>query len=226
MCLQLWRLMHHKKASEHAFFRMINPLHSPQKSLSTAQANYSNIERETLALIFGITRFHTYLFGKSFKVHTDHKPLAMIWDKPLTSAPPRLQRLLIKIQGYNFDIEYKPGNTMLLSDTLSRLPNQSKNKEIPLDLRIDGVNLEDIDSQMDLINFGSAKQCALQEETHKDPTLIELRKMVNTGWLETIKEVPDNLRQYWSFRDEIGASQGVLFKGRQVIIPQSLQGDL
>ena len=132
------------------------PVAFASKSLSTAQANYSNIERETLALIFGITRFHTYLFGKNFKVHTDHKPLVMIWDKPLTSAPPRLQRLLIKIQGYNFDIEYKPGNTMLLSDTLSRLPNQSKNKEIPLDLRIDGVNLEDIDSQMDLINFGSA----------------------------------------------------------------------
>ena len=50
--------------------------------------------------------------------------------------------------------------------------------------------------------------------------------MVNTGWPETIKEVPDNLRQYWSFRDEIGVSQGVLFKGRQVIIPQSLQGDI
>lgn len=31
------------------------------KSLSPAQANYSNIERETLALVFGVTRFHTYL---------------------------------------------------------------------------------------------------------------------------------------------------------------------
>ncbi|XP_071477891.1 uncharacterized protein [Diadema antillarum] len=77
------------------------PVAFASKSLSPAQANYSNIEREALGLVFGITRFHTYLFGRTFTVETDHKPLEMIWKKPLASAPPRLQRLLIKIQGYD-----------------------------------------------------------------------------------------------------------------------------
>ncbi|XP_038052821.1 uncharacterized protein LOC119725487 [Patiria miniata] len=67
------------------------PIAFASKSLSPAQANYSNIERETLTLVFGITRFHSYLFGKEFTLHTDHKPLEMIWKKPLSSAPPRLQ---------------------------------------------------------------------------------------------------------------------------------------
>ena len=69
------------------------PVAFASKSLSTAQSNYSNIERETLALVFGITRFHTYLFSSDFIVHTDHKPIVMICNKPLTSAP-RLQRLI------------------------------------------------------------------------------------------------------------------------------------
>lgn len=45
------------------------------KSLSSVQRFYSNIERETLALVFGITRFHNYIFGKEVVVNTDHKPL-------------------------------------------------------------------------------------------------------------------------------------------------------
>ena len=85
------------------------PVAFASKSLSIAQSNYSNIERETLALVFGITRFHTYLFGKEFTVISDHKPLEMIWKKPLRSAPPRLQRLLIKVQGYRCQVKYRPG---------------------------------------------------------------------------------------------------------------------
>ena len=96
------------------------------KSLSQSQSSYSNIEREALGLVFGVMKFHTYLFGCRFKVLTDHKPLVSIWRKPLASAPPRLQRLLIKLQGYDFDIEYKPGPTMVIADALSRLPNPSK----------------------------------------------------------------------------------------------------
>ena len=83
------------------------PVAFASKSLSEAETRYSNIERETLALVFRITRFHTYLFGTKFTVHSDHKPLEMICHKPLGSAPPRLQRLLVKVQGYDFDVVYK-----------------------------------------------------------------------------------------------------------------------
>lgn len=82
--------------------------------------------------MFGVTRFHTYLFGKAFAVETDHKPLKMIWKKPLRSALPRLQKMLIKIQGYDCDIKYKPSSQMILSVTLSRLPNPNKKDDIKI----------------------------------------------------------------------------------------------
>ena len=74
-------------------------------------------------MVFGVQKFYTYLYGRSFKVITDHKPLVMILNKPLTSAPLELQCMLLKLQGYNFTIEHHPGSTMALGDYLSRLPS-------------------------------------------------------------------------------------------------------
>lgn len=198
------------------------PIAFASKSLSSAETNYSNIERETLAIVFGIQRFHTYLFGKEFELHTDHKPLEMIWKKPLISAPPRLQRLLIKIQGYKCKIIYKPGASMVLSDTLSRLPNPSMKDDVPLDICVEGISLDIEDNaHIDLVHFGSSRREALKIETMGDPTLRELAQVVNTGWPDHIKELPTNLRPYWSYRDELGVSSGVLFKGRQVLVPET-----
>ena len=66
------------------------PVAFASKALNSAQSNYPNIDREMLAVVFGINRFHMYLYGRSFRVLTDHKPLEMISKKPLLRAPPRL----------------------------------------------------------------------------------------------------------------------------------------
>lgn len=56
------------------------------KSLSDTEKHYAYIEMELLAILFGVQRFSTYLYSHRFKVFTDHKPLVMILQKPLTSA--------------------------------------------------------------------------------------------------------------------------------------------
>ena len=168
------------------------PVAFASKSLSNAQSNYSNIERETLALVFGITRFHTYLFGKEFTVITDHRPLETIWKKPLRSAPPRLQRLLIKVQGYRCQVKYRPGKEMILSDTLSRLPNPKEARDVPLDIRVESICSEVEDThQIDLIFFGQHKRTELQRETFNDPVLRSLWQTVTQGWPETLQGAAD-----------------------------------
>ena len=92
-----------------------------------------------MAIVFGMTRFHTYLYGRQFKVLTNHKPLVMIVQKNLSSAPPRLQRLLLKLQGYDYILEYLKGSEMTIADTLSRLPNEKESQAIDLDIRVDHV---------------------------------------------------------------------------------------
>ena len=202
------------------------PVAFASKSLSSSQANYSNIERETLALVFGIERFHTYLYGNQFIVHSDHKPLEMITRKPLRSAPPRLQRLLIKFQGYDCDVRYKPGKEMIISDTLSRMPNPNKTEDVQVDINVEEICADIDDSSIDLIFFGQKKREELQQETWRDPTLRSLLQVVTNGWPDTIREVPTEVRTFWPYRDEIGVSNGVLFKGNQVIIPTELRQDI
>ena len=79
---------------------------------------------------------------------------------------------------------------------------------------------------MDLINFSTGKRVQLKELSALDHIMHALRQMVCNGWPDTIKEVPQDLRPYWSYRDEIGISYGVIFKGRQVTIPDGLGQDI
>lgn len=195
------------------------------KTLTTTQSNYSNIEREALSLVHGIQRFHTYLYGRNFKAITDHKPLVNIWNRPLTSAPPRLQRLLLKIQGYNFQLEYKPGPELVLSDTLSRLPNPENNREIPLDLRVDGLE-DDSDISIESLNFSETRLEQIRTETNKDPILCQLKEMIVQGWPVNIQQCHTDVRQFFNFRECLGVDDGIIFKGRQVLIPKTAQGEI
>ena len=66
------------------------PIAFASKSLTDTETRYANIERELLAIIFGCEKFHTYLYGRSFVVESDHKLLEMICLKNLISAPVHL----------------------------------------------------------------------------------------------------------------------------------------
>ena len=78
--------------------------------------------------------FHKYLYGRSFVVESDHKPLEMICLENLISALVHLQRMLLRLQQYDMVITYRPGKEMLLADALSCLPSRANNSEIKLDL--------------------------------------------------------------------------------------------
>ena len=109
------------------------PIAFASKSLMDTETHYANIKRELLAIVYGCEKFHTYLYGRTFIVEMDHKPLEMISLKNLTAAPACLQRMLLHLQQYDLVITYQPGREMLLVDALSCLPSRT-NTEIKLDL--------------------------------------------------------------------------------------------
>ena len=84
----------------------MTPSHSPLiKSLTETESCYSNIERELLGIVFGFERFHQYVYGRHMEVHTDHKPLESIYTKHIFTVPPRLARMLLRIQQYDVSIK-------------------------------------------------------------------------------------------------------------------------
>jgi hypothetical protein len=60
------------------------------------------------------------ILWKTVTVYNEHKPLETIFQKPLLSAPMRLQRMLMQLQWYDLTVKYKQGSDMQLPDTLSR----------------------------------------------------------------------------------------------------------
>lgn len=79
------------------------------RTLSKSAQNYSQIEKELLAQVFGMEHNQQYVYGRKITVWTDYKPLEMIARKPVTSAPKRLQRLLMRLMQYDVKIKYRRG---------------------------------------------------------------------------------------------------------------------
>ncbi|GFN78567.1 retrovirus-related pol polyprotein from transposon gypsy [Plakobranchus ocellatus] len=97
------------------------PITFASKSMTETESRYANIERELLAVVFALERFHTYVYGKHVTIFSDHKPLENIQYKNLAKAPPRLQRLLLRMQPYNTTVVHKPVKDMNFADYLSRV---------------------------------------------------------------------------------------------------------
>ena len=101
------------------------PVAFASRSLSAAERKYAHLDKEGLAIIFGVKKFHGYLFGRKFTIHSDHKPLQHLFESSravpqLASA--RLQRWALILSAYDYTIAYRPGDKNANADSLSRLP--------------------------------------------------------------------------------------------------------
>ena len=94
------------------------------RRLSGAESRYSTIESEALAIQWAVKKCRTYLFGAFFTVFSDHKPLRPIFNnKSIAEVEnPRLQRIMQKLAGYQFTVEFVAGKRNLIADALSRAP--------------------------------------------------------------------------------------------------------
>ena len=104
-----------------------HPIAFVSRTLSQCEKNYSQVEKEALSLIFGIRKFHKYVYGRHFTLVTDHRPLTALFG-PKSGVPPlaagRLQRWALLLSSYDYTIEFRPTTAHANADGLSRLPLQ------------------------------------------------------------------------------------------------------
>ena len=93
------------------------------------------MEKEELAVIFGVKRFHQYLFGQNFTIYSDHKPLQHLFRETNAipaMSPARIQRWALTLGAYNYSIMYKAGKLNANADLLGHLPLPETPLEIPV----------------------------------------------------------------------------------------------
>lgn len=95
------------------------PVAYASKMLNKAEKNYPTIEKELLAMVWGVRHFRPYLYGRKFVVYTDHRPLVYLFS--LTDPSSRLTKFRLALEEYNFDVIYKKGSENVIADALSRI---------------------------------------------------------------------------------------------------------
>ena len=147
------------------------------RGLTGSEKNYQNLERECLTTIWGMEKFHYFLYGKEFTLETDHKPLVSIYKKHMEEISPRIQGLVVRSFPYQpFNMRYRKGVEIPLADALSRVT--------PLPMDEDGIQLPIIavNQVTSNIPYSSNELDQICEETRKDPTLKLLMHYILIGW--------------------------------------------
>ena len=180
------------------------------KTLTDMETRYANIDRECLSICFNFEKFHTYVYGKHITVQNDHKPLEMIQRKPIHAAPPRLQCMLLRLQKYDYIIQYTPGKDMVLADMLSRFPSPKNNLLIELYKNIQ------------TFNFTSDRLNIIRGAAKRDPIHSTVYQRTLNSWLNRIQDVLHLAHHFRGIRDGLTVEEGVLLKGNRICKPPEL----
>ncbi|CAH8498480.1 unnamed protein product [Schistosoma intercalatum] len=194
------------------------------RSLTPAERNYSQIEKEALAIIFAVKRFHKMLYGRTFTLLTDHKPLIAIFGSkkgiPVYTAN-RLQRWATMLLSYDFNIKYQSTNTIGQADALSRLIGVQHPGPEDIIIASTAVDPEIRSIVADAIRNTPVSSDEVREETFRDPTLQEVRKFHLEGWPSKIYST--DLQQFYQRRLSLSIIDDCLLFAERVIIPKKLQ---
>ena len=189
------------------------PIAFSSRSLSKAETNYSHLDKEALAIIYGVKKYHQYLYGRRFEIKTDHKPLTHIFNESRatpTMASGRIQRWALTLGGYDYTIQYKEGKSNANADALSRLPLRASKTETPRPAEL--IHL------MERLDSSPLSSTQIRQWTDTDPILSAIRRRVQEGWPAREEERPD-LLPYHRRRYELSTEGVCVLWGNRVVIP-------
>ncbi|XP_060800357.1 uncharacterized protein K02A2.6-like [Amyelois transitella] len=188
------------------------------RTLSQGERGYSQIDKEALAIVYGVTRHHQYLFGRKFTLRSDHKALSYIFGPkkgiPQTAAS-RLQRYAVRLAAYDFDIEYVSTHKNGNADGLSRLPLLKGKAEPNIG---EASFLHFVEDSFPLCYKDVA------HELRRDKILCKIYGYIMSGWPMEITEEQE--KPYFYRRENLYIEHGCVLWGYRVVIPSSLRSQV
>ena len=190
------------------------PIGFVSRTLTAAEKNYSQIEKEALACIFAITKFHTYFYGHKFTFVTDHKPLLSLFKEHKAipqQASGRIQRWALTLAAYEYTIAFRSTAAHSNADALSRLPMQGQEEQVPL--------VPETILMLEQINDSPFTAQQVKYFTARDPCLSQVLTYVQKGWPDRLLALEELLKPYSHRRTELTSHDGCLLWGQRVVIP-------
>ncbi|XP_043063528.1 uncharacterized protein K02A2.6-like [Drosophila ficusphila] len=188
------------------------PIAFYSRTLSKSERNYAQIDREAVALVAGVKKFHNYLYGRKFTLITDHRPLLGIFstEKPIPQIISNtMMRRAFFLRAYKFNLIHQPGTKISNADFLSRCPTAE-------------VHPEPQPEEVLMIEWATnptVTASTLATNTSKDSSLRKVLNWVLRGWSSVKVQRYDDLYPFFIRRNELTSNQGILFWGNRAVIP-------
>ena len=192
-------------------------------TLNSTEKTYAQIEKERLAIVSCMDRWHQYPYGThDITVHTDHQLLETIFKKPLSKAPADCKEWCWSCKDISSVSDRGKERNFTLRTLKSRAavtgqPSSTAKQEC----EVFRLEIAEMDPEPNRVTPDTLKR--IRRETAKDPVLAPLNAVIMNGWPSERKETPEPLRLYWNFRDEISVYDGVLYRSHQVFVPAVLR---
>ena len=193
------------------------PVQYASSALTETEKRCSQIEKEMLSVVFGLTRFHTYTYGRKVTVYNDHKPLAAVLKRPVGENLIRLQRMLCRIMGYDFDFKYIKGKDLLIADALSR-SHTTNHTHSQSEEEIETIGLVIQDQSV----TSHLKEIA--EETANDNVLQSVIRLISENWSISKRRIPTEVFSFWICKDQLSFNDGIIYRGDREKLHQAHMG--
>lgn len=192
------------------------PIAFVSRSLTSAERNYSVIEKEALAIIFSVVKLRQYLIGMHFELATDHKPLLAIFGEnkglPIMASA-RMQRWAFILSGFSYSLRHIKGVSNP-ADVFSRMPQASDDDTIKT-LDCSYIMYADFDNVLQL-NF---KNIAV--ETRRDPILSKVLEAINFGTV--LRLTGTEFEPFRHRHMELSVESDCILWGYRTVIPTKLR---
>lgn len=187
------------------------------KSLTEVEKRYSQTDREALAIRWAYEKCYMYLIGSQFTIETDHQPLLPIFNNPHSRPPMRIERWLLYLQQFDFELKFCPGKSNP-ADYISRhtvpLSEEDEKTANARDLVIRSI-IQDTTPI-------AIRREEIVKETHNDRELRKLAQHIQSSHHRAGRTEKD-LKQYSQVFQELSYIDGLVMRGSQIVIPKSLR---
>lgn len=208
-----------------AVFTQLHPDHTERtvafasRTLTPTERKYSTVEKEALACVWAVEKWRTYLWGRRFKLRTDHQALTtLLSTKGADRAGMRVARWSARLLCFTYDVEYRAGALNHAPDCLSRLP-------LPAASPLNGDNEPELVALLSMAPV-SVTAGEFEDASSSCPELAALRQQITRKWPRSEKRVNPMARPYFKIRNELSVQDSLVFRRSRLVVPVSLRDTL